>query len=121
MAGEVMRRCFVPNWGFFEDAAFLAVNHDDIYVRTVIEFLAAQFAQAEHATFSWLPLSLRVLMVGRTKSLGQLLVTNLPRGIEADIGDIRNLLRDLGQVAKPRQIASGDAKHLALFEIAQMP
>jgi hypothetical protein len=103
----------------FENAALLAIDENDIHVRTVIQLLAAQFAQAEHAKLRLAPLFLRVQMPRLAQPRAQTRGAQAIDRLQANVGHVGNLARDFGHVAQARQIAGGDAQHLPLLEQAQ--
>ena len=95
---------------------FIAVDKQHVHIRTVVQFLPAEFPHAEHAEFRRLPLAVDILMRRLAEAFGQLAMAYSPDGFEADIRDIGKLARDLRHVAQARQITRRDAQHFALFE-----
>ena len=104
----------------FEDVAFVGVNEEHIHVGTIVEFLSAQLAQADHREPGRLPRAVRGLMIRLAKAVGELPPTELERGVQADIGDVGDFACHLGGAAQAREVARGDAQHLALFEVAKL-
>src|SRR5262249_16042332 len=91
-------------------------NH--VNIGTVIELLAAEFAQANDAGGSGVPFAGSVLMKRVAIPNGELLPADLPYSPETDVCNIGDFLDNLGQAPETTEISSSEPQHLALFEFA---
>ncbi len=119
VAGDVFSGLFAGTRGCFEVTAFLALKENDVHVGTVVEFLAAEFAEAEDAEFGGQPATVGGGMEGLTQAAREGLEAKAEDGVEAGIGDVGDFAGDFEGGAEAGEVAGGDAEHFALFELAE--
>ena len=100
--------------------AFLGVNEHQIDIGTVIEFLPAQFAQAQNAEFRRPPALVGVAVIGLAETLAELLSAHAVNGVQANVGHAGDFPGDFGGAAQTGQVPRRDAQHFPLLELAQL-
>ena len=100
-----------------EDAAFLAVEKDQIHIRAIVQLLPAQLAHAENTEFRRLPALVGVLVPGRAIPRYKLLPAQLIHRRERDLRHIGKLADDLVHRGQARQIARRQPEQLAMPEL----
>ena len=101
----------------FEDAAFLAVEKDQIHIRAVIQLLPAQLAHAENAELRRLPALVSILVPGRAVPRHTLLPAQLIHRRKRHLRHIGKLADDLVHRGQARQIARRQSEQLAMAEL----
>ena len=119
MAGHDSARRFLSRRRFLEHFTFVVIDKHQVHVRTVIEFLPAEFAETEHGESRRLPAAIGVLMKRPAKPRRELQPDDLENRFQANIGDIGKFAGDFHDIAQAGQVARGDAEQLALLEPAQ--
>jgi len=105
---------------FIEEVAFFGVDEEEVDVRAIVEFLAAEFSHAEDAEGRGEPLTVGRLVVGASEPAAEIVGEDALGGFDADVGQVGDFAQDVGQWAEAGEVAEGDAEGLALFKTAEM-
>ena len=110
---------FALDGRFPEHVALLIIDKHHVHIRTVIQFLPAQFAETQHAKPGWLPSAFRVLMPGPAQPPDELPPADLPHAAKANVRHVGKFAGDLRNHSQAHEIARGNPQHFVLFELAQ--
>ena len=120
MAGHARAGLFARARARLEKTPLLAVKKHNVHVGTVIQFLPAQLAEAQHAEAGGLPAAVGGGMERLAQAPRQRVQAKAEDRVQTHIGDIGYFAGDFQRPAQAGQIARGDAEHFALFEFAQL-